>query len=160
MFTWASTDNPNFPKDHFDAEKRRLSPEEFARRYEGQFAKMEGLVYDLPADQIIAPKQINARDVILGLDFGFHNPAASVVLKIDQDNVFYITDEYYRPERTQDEIEDDLRVLRSIANFRDVYPDPAEPDRVESMRRHGFYVKSVDKNVVFGIDKVTVAGYQ
>jgi phage terminase large subunit len=54
----------------------------------------------------------------------------------------------------QDETEDDLRVLRAASNFRDVYPDPAEPDRVENMKRHGFYVKTVDKNVMLGIDRV------
>ena len=26
VFTWASTENPNFPVDHFEAEKKRLSP--------------------------------------------------------------------------------------------------------------------------------------
>src|ERR1700735_381649 len=154
VFTWASTENPNFPKEHFDAEKRRLSAEEFARRYEGAFAKRKGLVYDLPQDQIIAPKPINARDVILGLDFGFHNPAAAVCLKIDHDGVFYLTDEYYRTGRLQDELEDDLRAMRSITNFRDIYPDPAEPDRTESLKRHGFSVRHVEKNVTLGIDKV------
>ena len=109
VFTWASIDNPNFPKEHFDAEKKRLSPEEFARRYEGEFTKMEGLVYDLPKDQIIAPRVINVKDVILGLDFGFHNPAAGAVIKIDNDNNYFITDEYYKAGKVQDEIEDDLK---------------------------------------------------
>jgi PBSX family phage terminase large subunit len=154
VYTWASIDNPNFPKDHFDAEKKRLSREEFARRYEGVFAKMEGLVYDLPDELIIAPREIQARDIILGLDFGFHNPAAGVVIRIDRDNVYYLTDEYYRTGRTQDEIEDDLRALRAKVPFREVYPDPAEPDRIEAMKKHGFTVREVDKNVILGIDKV------
>jgi hypothetical protein len=47
VYTWPSIENPNFPKEHFEAEKKRLSPEEFARRYCGEFAKMEGVVYDL-----------------------------------------------------------------------------------------------------------------
>ena len=154
VFTWASTDNPNFPKEHFDAEKKALSPEEFARRYEGQFAKMEGIVYDLPADQIIAPKQIIARDIILGLDFGFHNPAAAPVIKIDRDNVYYITDEYYRTGRTQEEVENDLRGLRMKVPFREVYPDPEDPARIESMKRAGFACREVDKNVALGISRV------
>jgi PBSX family phage terminase large subunit len=154
VFTWASIDNPNFPKEHFEAEKKRLSPEEFARRYCGEFAKMEGLVYDLPPAQIIPPKQINVKDVILGLDFGFNNPAAGVVLKIDNDNNYFLTNEYYRAARVQDEIEDDLRSLRAESSFREVYPDPAEPNRIENMKRHGFYVRTVDKTVILGIDRV------
>lgn len=154
VFTWASIDNPNFPKEHFEAEKKRLSPEEFARRYCGEFSKMEGLVYDLPKDQIIVARPINVRDVILGFDFGFHNAAAGVVIKIDNDSNYFLTNEYYESGKVQDEIESDLKKLQLETNFRDVYPDPAEPDRIENMKRHGFYVKNVDKNVVLGIDRV------
>jgi PBSX family phage terminase large subunit len=109
---------------------------------------------NLPAEQIIAPRQINVKDAILGLDFGFHNPAAAVVIKIDNDNNYFITNEYYRAGRVQDEIEDDLRRLQAETSFRQVYPDPAEPDRIEAMKRHGFYVRQVDKNVILGIDRV------
>jgi PBSX family phage terminase large subunit len=154
VFEWASIDNPNFPKEHFDAEKKALSTEEFARRYMGTFAKMEGIVYDLPADQIIAPKEINAKDIILGLDFGFHNPAAGVVIRIDRDNNYFITDEYYRAGRVREEVEDDLRALRAKTSFREVYADPAEPDRIEAMKRHGFTMRETDKNVVLGITQV------
>ncbi len=155
VFTWKSIENPHFPKDYYEAERRRLSPEEFARRYEGEFTKMEGLVYELPADQIIPPKaNLNVKDIILGLDFGFTHPTAGVVIKIDNDNNFYITNEYYQSGKTQDEIEDALLTLRQETNFRQVYPDPAEPDRVESMKRKGFYVKGVDKNVQLGINRV------
>lgn len=155
VYTWKSIENPHFPKEHFEAEKRRLSPEEFSRRYCGEFTKMEGLVYDLPQDQIIEPKEIpNIKDILLGLDFGFHNPAAGVVIKVTTDNVFYITDEYYEPNKTQDELEDDLKALQRTVPFRQVYPDPAEPDRIAAMKKHGFYIRAVDKNVMLGIDKV------
>jgi phage terminase large subunit len=155
VFTWKSIENPHFPKDYFEAERRRLSPEEFARRYEGEFTKMEGLVYDLPAEQIVDPStKLNVNDVILGLDFGFHNPSAGVVIKVTSDNVFYVTNEYYQPAKTQDELEDELRTLQTTVPFRQVYPDPAEPDRIAAMKKHGFYVRDVDKNVALGIDRV------
>lgn len=154
VFSWRSIDNPHFPKAFYEAERRRLSVQEFAKRYEGQFTKMEGLVYDLPVDQIIPAKEINVRDIILGLDFGFRAPSAAVVIKIDNDNTFYITNEYYEEGKLQDEIENDLTALRRLVPFRQVYPDPAEPDRLESMKRHGFYIKDVDKNILLGIDKV------
>lgn len=155
VFTWKSTDNPDFSREFYEAEKRRLSPEEFARRYEGTFTKMEGLVYDLPAEQIIEPKEIpNVKDIILGLDFGFHNPAAAVVIKITTDNVWYVVGELYKPELTQDELEDNLRAMRLITPYTLVYPDPAEPKALESMKRKGFQVRTVDKNVVLGINRV------
>lgn len=155
VFTWKSTDNPDFPKDFYEAEARRLSTEEFARRYEGAFTKMEGLVYDLPPEQIIEPREINAKDIICGLDFGFTNPTAGAVIKIDNDNNFYlVNDDIYNTGLTQDEVEDKLKEVQGKTSFRQLYPDPAEPDRIAALRKHGFYVKTVDKNVQLGIDRV------
>lgn len=158
VFNWRSVDNPYFPPDYFEAERKRLSPEEFSRRYEGLFTKLEGLVYDLPPDQIIDPvplANLNVKDIIYGLDFGFHNPAAGVVLVITTDNLVYVVnDELYTSGLTQDEIEDKLRAIRQRIPFTYVYPDPAEPDRIEAMKRKGFYVRSVDKSVTLGINAV------
>lgn len=116
---------------------------------------MEGLVYDLSEDQIIEPREINAKDIIAGLDFGFTNPAAGVVIKIDNDNNFYVVnDDLYKSGLTQDEIEDKLKEIQLQTSFRQLYPDPAEPDRIASLRKHGFYVKSVDKSIELGINRV------
>lgn len=155
VFQWRSIDNPYFPLAFYEQEKRRLSPQEFARRYDAIPTKMEGLVYDLPPDQIIEPREINTKDIIYGLDFGFTNPTAGVVIKIDNDNVFYIVnDELYETGKTQDEIEDRLKGIQLKTPFRQLYPDPAEPDRIESLKRKGFYTKTVDKNILLGIDRV------
>jgi Terminase RNaseH-like domain len=86
--------------------------------------------------------------------FRLQQSAAAAVIKIDNGNKYFITDEYLRAGRVQDEIEDDLRRLQVESSFRQVYPDPAEPDRIENMKRHGFSVREVDKNVVLGIDRV------
>lgn len=158
VFNWRSIDNPYFPPDYFEAEKRRLSPEEFSRRYEGLFTKLEGLVYDLPSDQIIDPiplDKLNVKDIICGLDFGFHNPASAVILVITSDNLVYaVNDELYTSGLTQDEVEDRLRAIRQQIPFTYTYPDPAEPDRILSMKRKGFSVRTVDKNVELGINTV------
>jgi phage terminase large subunit len=158
VFRWRSVDNPAFPQDYYEAEKKRLSPEEFARRYDAIPTKMEGLVYDLPADQIIAPiplASLNIKDIIYGLDFGFHNPAAGVALVITSDNIVYVVDDsIYTSGLTQDDLEDRLRTLRQQIPFTYTYPDPAEPDRILSMKRKGFYVRAVDKNVELGINAV------
>jgi phage terminase large subunit len=155
VYTWKSTDNPNFPKEHYEAEKKALSPEEFARRYEGEFTKMEGLVYDIPEDQIIDPIEINTKDIICGLDFGFTNPTAGVIIKVSNDNIFYVVnDELYDTGKTQDEIQERLKEIRQRIPFSQLYPDPAEPDRIEALKRAGFYIKTVDKDILAGINRV------
>src|SRR6185312_11799428 len=104
--TWASVDNPYFPADFYEKEKTRLPKEEFARRYEGRFQKMTGLVYDFPESQIIAPIEGLAQKAdtrIAGLDWGCRNPAAIPVI-YRWDNAYYIVDEWKRSEMVTSEI--------------------------------------------------------
>src|SRR3990167_10670761 len=54
FFSWPSIANPYFSKEFYEAEKRRLSTDEFGRRYMGEFKKMSGLIWDLPEEQIIS----------------------------------------------------------------------------------------------------------
>ena len=100
LFTWKSVENPYFNKEFYEAEKRRLRPEEFSRRYEGEFKKMTGLVYDIPQEQIIAPIDVNIKTEarIIGVDWGFRNPAAIIVLYL-RDNVWHIVDEWKESEK-------------------------------------------------------------
>ena len=96
VFTWKSIENPFFPKSYYDKERTRLSKEEFRRRYEGEFSRMEGLVYeDFTTDLIIEPRIIEGISTTAGVDFGFTNPTAIEVIRKDKDGKFYVIDEYY-----------------------------------------------------------------
>lgn len=162
FFTWASIENPKFPKDFYEAEKRRLSPEEFARRYGGEFRKMSGLVWDLPESQTIAPIEglmTRAEARIIGVDWGFRNPAAIIVI-YKYDNAWYIVDEWKAAERTTGEI---IQVLQNkIKEHRatKIYPDPAEPDRIEEVKRAKLPVYDTNKDVLGGISFINELIYQ
>jgi len=154
VFSWRSVDNPYFSKDFYDKEKIRLSPKEFSRRYEGKFTKMEGLVYDLPISQIISPKELNKVDMVIGgVDFGFRNPAAIAILK-REDNAWYLIDEWYLTEKTTAEIGDAMARFKEIYKVNRWYCDPAEPDRIEELKRRGFYIGETNKNIKNGISTI------
>lgn len=155
VFTWRSIDNPFFPKDFAEKEKQRLRPEEFARRYEGRFEKMTGLVYDLPLEQIINPFDIGgkAETRLAGVDWGFRNPAAIVICYL-YDKAWYIVDEWKRAEKTTAEIIQVLKVKISEHHINAVYPDPAEPDRIEELKRAGIYVMDTIRDVKGGISQI------
>jgi hypothetical protein len=59
----------------------------------------------------------------------------------DRDNVYYLTDEYCKTGRTQDEQDDDLKGLRAKAPFREVFPDPPNADRIAAIEKGGFTVR-------------------
>jgi len=153
VFTWKSIDNPYFPKDFYEEEKARLSPKEFARRYEGEFVKMSGLVYELEEHHIIKEAPQNYDIVIAGIDWGYNNPSAIAVIGV-KDKVFYLIDEFYESQKTTADVIQKAKIFYQQYRVNEWYPDPAEPDRMEEMRRAGLYPKETNKDIKFGISKV------
>ncbi len=153
-----SCDNPYFPKEEYERVKATMDPRTFRRRYDGLFEKMEGLVYeDFMPLHVVPPKETRFKEVICGIDWGFSNPAAIAVIGIDHDNTFYLIDEYYKSGQVTAEIIVKLKELAGKYNIRMFYPDSAESDRLEEMKRAGLYPREVNKSkdsVKFGIDKV------
>ncbi|HOK34694.1 MAG TPA: terminase family protein [Candidatus Paceibacterota bacterium] len=151
---WRSIDNPYFPKDFLEKERKRLTPQEFARRYEAEFVRMSGLVYELLPNHIIPPKEINNPEaVIAGIDWGFKNPSAIAVI-IKKDNVYYLVDEFYQTEKTTAEIIAKLKEFRDKYHINYYFPDPAEPDRLEEMKREGLIPSETSKDIKAGISYV------
>lgn len=153
-FHFTSYDNPHIPVDELDKARKELTEDRFAQEYLADFRKTEGLVYkEFKRDLHIFKdlKDVPARiEKLVGVDWGYTNPTAALVIQRDGDNNFWITEEYYQRGKTTTEI---IEVIRSYgANA--YYPDPAEPDRIEECRRAGLNVREVSKNTVAGIDAV------
>ena len=155
FFSWRSVDNPYYSKEFYEAEKKRLSVEEFGRRYMGEFKKMSGLIWDLPDEQVIEPldRSIKTELRIMGCDWGFRNPTALSVIYI-RDKSFYIMDEWRKEEKTTDEIIQAGNNLIKEHRITRVFPDPAEPDRIEEAKRKGWPVYEASKDVMGGISLV------
>jgi PBSX family phage terminase large subunit len=151
-FHFTTLDNPHIPSDEVEAARRQLTEDRFAQEYLADFRKVQGLVYkDFDRPRHVTnelPK--NRKERILGIDFGFTNPTAVLTIDKDQENVYWITSEWYKPGKTNIEVIEYSKPLSPNA----VYPDPAEPDRIEEMRRHGLNVREVSKDIEAGISKV------
>lgn len=155
-----SKDNPYFPDEEYDRVKSTMDARTFRRRYDGMFEKMEGLVYEdfIPAIHTIPPIALDFKEVICGIDWGFTNPAGIVVIGVTSDDVYYIIDEFYKTNKTTQEIIERAKYFANQYNIRLWYPDPAEPDRLEEMKRAGLYPRDVKKgkdSVRVGIDRVS-----
>lgn len=159
VFKWRSVDNPYFSKEFYEQEKQRLSKEEFARRYEGEPTRMEGLIYEFQYDPKFKMDDkmrdflANPEQVIAGVDFGFTNPTGILIGKV-KDGHLYITAEWKREKKTTPEIIDQCKLYDGRNHVRKWYPDPAEPDRIEEMKRAGLYCGDVNKDVEYGISVV------
>lgn len=157
VVSWASIDNPFFPKEVYDAEKKRLSPQEFKRRYEGVFSRMSGLVYSLSQWHIFDKEEGKTEITIGGIDWGWSNPAALVIIKII-DGAYYIMDEWYETEKTTTQIIEQCIHLQNKWGVNRWYADSANPEKVaEANTNTGLYVLGYEKKkdaLMFGINYI------
>ncbi len=153
-FHFTSYDNPNVPSDEIDRQKIALPPDSFAQEYMADFRKRVGLVYP----EFDRSKHLFDDDTkrnvtilkLLGEDFGYTNPTALILVEKCSDDNYYVTSEWYRTGKTNLEVTEYAKTLGANK----VYPDPAEPDRIEEQRRMGLNVQEVSKDVEKGIDSV------
>jgi PBSX family phage terminase large subunit len=151
-FKFTTYDNPFIPTEEVDKAKEELTEDRFAQEYMADFRKTQGLVYkEFDRARHVSEKEPNQiTDTILGIDFGYTNPATILPIKIDNDSNFWIREEYYKTLQTTEQIGEQAVIYKSTK----VYPDPAEPDRIEILKKLGLNCREVSKDIVAGIDCV------
>ena len=153
-FTFTSYDNPFIPKSEIDTARREMTEDRFAQEYLADFRKMQGLVYkEFDRNKnLYNPEKVffNTVETLVGVDFGFTNPACLLKVERDTERNFYVSDEWYHIGKTTAEI---IEVAKTFGGNK-YYPDPAEPDRIEEMRRARLNVRDVSKDVEAGINAV------
>ena len=159
-FHFTSYDNPHIPKEEIDREKNSKPEDVFAQEFLADFRKSSGLVYkefnrgqhvykdEDRDDGFGSPGATIER--LVGIDWGFTNPAAIYLIEKTADNRFYVSKEYYKSQKTTPELIEYISTL----NGNKFYPDPAEPDRNEELRRAGLIPREVSKDIEAGINAI------
>lgn len=157
-FHFSTYDNPFIPKDEIDKARLEMTENRFSQEYEADFRKTEGLVYkEFDRTKHIYKDQkliLNPIEVIAGVDFGFRNPCAVLKIVRDYDNKFWVTQEWYKTEKTDAAIAEYV----SAMNVNKVYPDPENAGGIEELRKHGVNIREVIKgknSIENGIKKVS-----
>lgn len=143
-FHFTTYDNPHLPVEEIDKAKKELPEDRFAQEYMADFRKSEGLVYkEFNRDLHIFGEEINkeGKEYVAGIDFGFTNPCAVVHAVVDGDANYWIVDEWYKTQRTEDQIGE---YVKSCA-FNEVYPDPESPSAIDVLNAKGINIKEVVK---------------
>lgn len=151
-FHSTSYDNPYISGEEIERAKRGLPENRFYQEFMADFRKTEGLVYKefdrvrhITEEQ---PKQIIK--TLAGIDWGWTNPAAVYRIRVDNDNHYWIDEEFYKKEQTTEAIIEAVKLRKPDV----VYPDPAEPDRLEEARKAGLNVREVNKDIEAGIARI------
>lgn len=149
-----SYDNPFNDPAELERLRKAKTEDSFAQEYLADFRKLEGLVYkDFDRNRHVFDDLTTRRpvyQVYVGVDFGFVNPTAILKIEHDTDSHFWVTREWYHREKLMPEI---IQVARSFGG-NSYYPDHAEADRIEEMRRAGLNIHEISKDVEAGISSV------
>lgn len=130
---------------HLFSEKRSLAPEEFAKRYLGEFTRMTGLVYNLEDHHYINRETKRWDKVIGGIDWGYHHPAVGVYGL--EGDTWYVIGEWGGTKNTTDEIIDACKELQEEFGVSRWYADSANPEKIKQANRGtGLYVVGFKKN--------------
>lgn len=157
-FHFTSYDNPNVPYDELDKAKMQMTSDRFEQEYLASFRKTEGLVYkEFDREKhVVKPELADSNmwvEKILGMDYGFTNPAAVLTICRTSSDDYYITNELYERGKTDSEVNEYAAALHAQR----VYPDPAAASAVADLKKRGVNVREVVKghdSIKNGIDKV------
>jgi len=151
-FKFTTYDNPFIPKEEVDKARLELTEDRFAQEYMADFRKTEGLVYkEFNREQHVTEEQpSHIVKVMAGIDWGYTNPASVYRCREDADRHYWFDNEFYKTGQTTEQIIEFTKLLKPEM----VYPDPAEPDRLDIARRSGLNVREVSKDIEAGIDTV------
>jgi|TARA_Y100000310_G_C20701923_1_gene830802 PBSX family phage terminase large subunit len=155
-FHFTTYDNPHIPKEEVDKAAEEIPEDRFAQEYMADFRKTEGLVYkEFQRKQHVVDKLPPAFNTVIGgVDFGYTNPWAGLVIGVDKDAAAWVICEEYATGKTNTEIVEKCKIFQNNYKINQWYPDPAEPDRIEEMKRAGLNCREVNKSVVPGIDHI------
>jgi hypothetical protein len=131
-------------RDHLNNEKRALAPEEFNKRYMGQFSRRTGLVYSLREEQYVIRETKRWDKVIGGIDWGYHHPAVGVYGL--EGDTWYVIGEWGSTKNTTDEIIDACKELQGEFGVSRWYADSANPEKIKQANKGaGLYVVGYKK---------------
>lgn len=154
-FHFTSYDNPFLPKEELDKAKSEMLADRFSQEYLADFKKSEGLVYKEfdRTKHLFSDDAFVGTERIAGIDFGYTNPAAVVHIEKDANDNYWVTQEWYKRQQSEEMIGDYV----SACKFNKVYPDPESPSAIAVLKNKGVNVREVIKNkdsIKSGIDKV------
>lgn len=151
-----SIDNPYFPPEEYARQQKLLDPRMFAMRYEGQFERMAGLVYqDFDYRNYEDPFKIDLsrNQVFGGIDWGYTDPFALVIRAISNDGKRDLQiGEYKKSGHTPDEQISIVKQYEKQYGVKQWFADSAEPGLIALFQKTGISISAVqDKNIEYGI---------
>lgn len=127
--TWK--DNPRVSEADIEEARRTVSPAYFKQEYEADFDVFEGMIYssfdyDLHVKDIDIEFTRSNSETIMGIDHGYNDPTASIVLKYHFDtDTFYLVNEYQENRKTTEHYAANFRKQMEETDVELIFVDAA-----------------------------------
>jgi hypothetical protein len=139
----------------------RMTEDAFAQEYGADFRRRTGLVFpEFSRETHIRNFEIKTKHLLeMGMDFGYTNPTAFIFSYFDDDDVWYLFDEYYEMGKTIFEHSGMIRARREQYpnGQKAIFGDSEDPQSIAEYSRYGLFITPVVKyqnSLTIGIDRI------
>lgn len=148
---FTSRDNPHFPDEEFERQRRLLDSRRFQMKYMGQFGRMEGLVYET-VNLCKSHRLPSGTRYYAGIDWGYTNPTAISIRAFTPDGIHYRVAEFYKSGLMIEEIASICAQRKQLYDIELFIADPSAPANIEALNRAGVTCIPGNNDVRAGID--------
>ena len=155
LYTWRS--NPLLSTKDIEEARHSISNKMFAQEYECDWTTTEMQVYSLDENRHLqdltwVKENLNRFEVIAGLDVGYRDLNAFIVIATDGEN-FYVIDEYISGEVTTSELAENIKELEEKWEVEMIYIDSAAQQlKADFAYDYDIFCENAIKSVKDGIN--------
>jgi len=140
VYRMSIMDNPHLPAEYIANIKQTHTGGRYDRFVLGKFAAIGGAAFEY--DYAVHTQGFKAPDprtlsVRYGVDFGWTNPSAILVIKIDGDGRAYVPEEVYGRQLSMEQLSAHLKRLYEIHGRGPVICDRSRPDSIQALVDNG-----------------------
>lgn len=152
-------ENPRFSEQDIIEAQKSMSTAEFAQEYLADFNTYEGQIWNFDYENCTTNTdqfEPQGMDVFAGLDVGYKDPTAFIVIAYDWDNeVYYVLDEYIDSEKTTEYHASEIQQLIQKWDIDYIYIDSAaQQTRYDFAQNYDISTINAKKSVLDGIAHV------
>ena len=152
-------DNPRMSEMDIAEARKSMSEAEFKQEYEADFNTYEGQIWNFNHEKCIENNELldtRRMDIFGGLDVGYRDPTAFMVIAYDWDEEkYYVLDEYLDAEKTTEQHAVEIQRLMEKWDIDYIYIDSAaQQTRFDFAQNYDIPTTNAKKSVLDGIAHV------
>ncbi len=156
-YTWFSSENPAISSAEVEAAKSQLPEAYFQREWQASWEAFHGQIYEHWSRALHFREGLGAQEnpigttFVMGVDWGFSNPGAAVVLRWLPTGEWHVVEEVHVADQLPAWWQEKITELWTKWRVEKIYCDPADPGRIATLVDDGLPAIKGNNAVADGI---------